>query len=520
MRSDTFVTVAHRAPALSRLRSGMPVACAVPTLLLATVVIRLWHFDGLYGQDPYAYFDYGATVLPRAILHGAPLTPMFWPLGYPVLVALAAMVLGAVPSAGQIVSLTSAMVMVGVTFVLGRELFADARVPPRIATWSAGIAAVLCGVCGWTLQGAVMVAPDGLSAALVMVSALGLYRWTKAGAVSSLPLIVSAAALAWAAVTRWEILVLLVLWIGAVASTVRVRRGQVRRHAAPALAVIVAVIGAQLVLAWLVPTSPWFHGRSFVGDSGLISGGGWSAMHAVQSTFANADGTQHYTLPNALYYAIAPFLAKDLTPLSVPFVLVGLWRLAQLNWRVLVALVAPPVLLLASVAGLSEQDLRFVLPALPFIALLAGFGAATLLGAISAGARTVVWCGVAAWLLVVASVGLLDMHKVVAASASDRAVAAWAATRVPSSGTLYTFEITETVAHSTRLRPVDLSLISRRALLARVRTHRSFLLLRVASMRGQWRNRLPAVNFRALHGDSLVVLGHMNAYTLYRVAGL
>ena len=100
-----------------------------------------------------------------------------------------------------------------------------------------------------------------------------------------------------------------------------------------------------------------------------------------------------------------------------------------------------------------------------------------------------------------------------------QAVAAWAATRVPSGSTLYTFEITETVAHSTRLRPIDLSLISRRTLLTQVRAHRSFLLLRVASMRGQWRDRLPGVNFRALRGESLTVLGHMNAYTLYRIAG-
>src|SRR5579863_5330207 len=51
-------------------------------------------FDGLYGQDAYAYFDYGAISVRQSLSTVAPLQPFFWPPGYPLLVALASFAVG------------------------------------------------------------------------------------------------------------------------------------------------------------------------------------------------------------------------------------------------------------------------------------------------------------------------------------------------------------------------------------------------------------------------------------------
>ncbi|HVO42761.1 MAG TPA: hypothetical protein VMT34_09065, partial [Aggregatilineales bacterium] len=45
------------------------------------------HFDGLYGQDAYAYYTYGQQ-LRTAAAQFQPSPHFYWPLGYPVLVAL------------------------------------------------------------------------------------------------------------------------------------------------------------------------------------------------------------------------------------------------------------------------------------------------------------------------------------------------------------------------------------------------------------------------------------------------
>src|SRR5712691_2476644 len=62
-------------------------------------------FDGLYGQDAYAYFDYATVSVRRSIVQIAPLEAFFWPPGYPLLVALASFVIGPSALAGQAVSL-------------------------------------------------------------------------------------------------------------------------------------------------------------------------------------------------------------------------------------------------------------------------------------------------------------------------------------------------------------------------------------------------------------------------------
>jgi len=59
--------------------------------LPAGVIAAVRGFDGLYGQDAYAYFDYGAVSVRQSILHLAPLEAFYWPPGYPLLVALASM---------------------------------------------------------------------------------------------------------------------------------------------------------------------------------------------------------------------------------------------------------------------------------------------------------------------------------------------------------------------------------------------------------------------------------------------
>ena len=62
-------------------------ACPILGLLLALPaggIALVRGFDGLYGQDAYAYFDYGAVSVRQSILHLAPLEAFFWPPGYPL----------------------------------------------------------------------------------------------------------------------------------------------------------------------------------------------------------------------------------------------------------------------------------------------------------------------------------------------------------------------------------------------------------------------------------------------------
>ena len=50
-------------------------------------MIRQTGFDGLYGQDPFAYLDYAAA-FKAALAQGQWPPPFFWPIGYPMLIAV------------------------------------------------------------------------------------------------------------------------------------------------------------------------------------------------------------------------------------------------------------------------------------------------------------------------------------------------------------------------------------------------------------------------------------------------
>ena len=45
-------------------------------------------FNGLYGQDAYAYFDYATGPLRQALIERTAWPAFFWPPGYPLLVAV------------------------------------------------------------------------------------------------------------------------------------------------------------------------------------------------------------------------------------------------------------------------------------------------------------------------------------------------------------------------------------------------------------------------------------------------
>ncbi len=96
---------------------------AGPTL----AAVLAWRtFNGLYGQDPYAYYDYAmGNSLIADLIHFRPLPPFFWPPGYPLLISFAALFIGPSPLAGQLVSLFMGIAAGLATALLAREVWVD-----------------------------------------------------------------------------------------------------------------------------------------------------------------------------------------------------------------------------------------------------------------------------------------------------------------------------------------------------------------------------------------------------------
>src|SRR5712692_6800389 len=111
-------------------------------LVLPAAVLTLSRgFDGLYGQDAYAYFDYATASVRQSIVHLAALEPFFWPPGYPLLVALVSFAVGPSPIAGQLVSLLMGALVTPFTALVVHEIWPD---DVQLAVL-AGALVALCG---------------------------------------------------------------------------------------------------------------------------------------------------------------------------------------------------------------------------------------------------------------------------------------------------------------------------------------------------------------------------------------
>ena len=65
-----------------RMQGALVLLLGLPILLVGMAVLP--RFDGLYGQDPFAYYDYATGPLRSALLALQLPPPFTWPPGYPL----------------------------------------------------------------------------------------------------------------------------------------------------------------------------------------------------------------------------------------------------------------------------------------------------------------------------------------------------------------------------------------------------------------------------------------------------
>lgn len=320
-------------------------------ILLLALGLR-WHlahstaFDGLYGQDAFAYWNYA-----QDLRHVQLPNPTYWPLGFPLLLTITSRT----PSDSQRLVLVMGASIAPLTYLLILESL-------RLEGWSlssarrAGmVAGLIIAFCGQLIQSSLVVMADGPSLWWAVVSAVGLlyYRRTE-GRGRWAWLAVAAWALAWATISRWLYGVLIPVW---------------------------ALYFWQHKHTWrdglwaLVPASVVLLPQLLVSQHSLIHHAwleGWQAGNALRRDFVNVDGTFHYPHLNAVYYTQSLYDGWYLHRIWVGFTLVGLGRMVWerhgwlwLGWFGCVW---------GFLVGIPYQNIRFLLPLMIPVAVWCGVG--------------------------------------------------------------------------------------------------------------------------------------------------
>jgi dolichyl-phosphate-mannose-protein mannosyltransferase len=492
-----------------------PLAPIVLALTLQWLLIARRSFDGLYGQDAFAYYDY-AHELARSVRHLAAPGPFAFPIGYPALVAILSGLREAPPRIAQTVSSLAAAGVVALTFLLARDLLAEDLGPRRGSTarWTAVVAAFIVGASGQLWQWGTTIMADTAALFWATLAAWALVRYVRGQRLRWLSL--ASAGLALAFMTRW-VYAVLALPFGLFCWWCTGRgRSPVRRtlpHVLVAGAVGLAVLSPQIFLSERNPDP-------LVRHEWLAS---WSPRNAIRRDFTTPDGIARYPLPVAAFYAKGAGSPRSFFPLLTPFLLLGLALIIkERRYQLLILLGGWSAAIYGFLIGIPYQNFRFILALLPPIAILAGFGLRRSWEWLSPRWRPLLLAALVAALAggIWYSKGVLD--EFVTRKDQDLAVARWVQAAVPPHSQILSFGITETLVHYTRLDVSDTFLLSPSDLDRLVSSGRpSYLLVPLDSIETQWVGRAPDVSYRRLRDQrGLESLGTQEGYTLFRVLGL
>ncbi len=471
---------------------------------LRAILLGLRPFDGLYGQDPYAYYDYAVT-LRAGLLSGQPIPPFFWPVSYPLHIAGLMLLLGVQPMAGQLVSVMAGALIAPMTFLLTSEALHS--IDPRRARRAGLIAGLIVVVAGQLMISSLSIMSDATALAWATASAWLVLRYTRTQRPSTLGL--AALTLAVAVITRWVYALLVLPWSVCVLLTWRRDWSTIGWRRAMPLSVLAVMIGGTIVGTQLLS-------GAHTGDLQVV---GWDPANAVQSTVVNSDGTFHYSMPIGLFYArplIDPsFIFPLLAPLWIAG-LVGLIRDEQLPSSRAV-LIGWPITIYVFLAGIAWQNPRFSLALFPPLAVWVGLGFDR------------VWMTRPAWqpaligLVTIALIGaglwsLRDVSNFVEQKNTDLARAQYLAVQLPSGTPVITFGLTLTIGHYTALNPIDIYNATPTTLAQRVCGRGAYAFLDMTNLERQWIGLAPDMNYRWLRDNpTLLQVDQFRGYTLFKV---
>jgi hypothetical protein len=317
-----------------------------PWLVLAvcwTIVVVGFSFNGLYGQDAHEYFRYTNRIY-GWLTSGNEAGTYFWPVLYPLLAALGSFIMPTALSL-QVVSLIGIGITLVYTYKLIRLIHPEGKPKNYLL--------VSLTACPFLLQSSVLAMSDALATGLVVGAVYHSYCFIKKQLLLHLLLATLLSGLAFQC-----------------------------RYACAALLLPVACYTLFSLLKhkpvwWLIPTFATLcfsllpdvlirSESSFPLQFETITSN-WSVSHFFSATFHTKDGLLSYSKPNILYvlglfyhpayfllfFPLLPFY-KTLKPKSL---------LQQLLWITL-------AFYFVFLAGINGQNLRFLLPALPFVVVL------------------------------------------------------------------------------------------------------------------------------------------------------
>lgn len=462
------------------------------------MILSSANFDGLYGQDAYAYYNFSGQIT-QNWKTGAPLGAFFWPLGYPTLLALGRVIGGDSPTVGLLINIILGSALAPLSYIIAYRL-TDHR-------GSALLGGLVMTACGQAIQSSVVLMADIPALFWVTISIMCLLNAIEGG--RTVWIIASASALALACVTRWLCLTLWPAWLVVVA----VHRAQFSQRS---FWLASLCVGCIFLPQWLYSQHnpyPTLNHEWVVG---------WSPQNIFASQFNNIDGQFAYEQNNFVFYSRLfydePYLFLLFTPLFIlggahlVFMRAPIQHLLILYWAL-----APTLFLM----GIPYQNIRFPLLGFPAVACLVAIGYRVIHP--SKDGLKLTWQLVGSALMIIGithslSAGIHTTRTFISAQIGDKAAVQWAKESLPSRAQLFTSGLTLAFQAQTDFTVYELYYETTETLAGKLAPlDEAFVMLNVWQIRHQWAGHELEKLYDWLLNNDMQPIGRHGNYTLFTI---
>jgi hypothetical protein len=416
----------------SRLEPLMQTSLFVVAILVRLALMGGTGFDGLYGQDSFAYYDF-AQGLHNGLLNGDIPSGFFWPVGYPALLVIAFTLFGQSIGVAQAFTLLVSALLGPLMYAILRQLGTQ-----RLAACAGGLTIIVCGQLN---QSSLVVMSDVPALFWGMLSLWYLLKHQHKP--TTLHVVLACTYLACATMTRWTYGLLFVPTI----VSVMVNRHTIRWPTLIlALGLASGIIGLQFLISQQYDSPGVNH--AFVE--------GWRIQNALAAEVRTSEGVFHFSEPNLRFYASPLLDTYYLSPLLLIWLVLGVYQLRCLEKSNLILVVGAwlPYFFLI---GIPQQNIRYGLMLFPVVAILVGLGvdwmAQRRWPAIVYAVFVVLFC---AGLVQGAQTGSQVIQQFITRHQQDKHTAAWIAEQIPDQSTVFAFGFTLTLQHYTPLEVKEL----------------------------------------------------------------
>lgn len=386
------------------LRVGPPILLSIACATLFALLLMRHPYDGLYGQDSYAYYyqaralwyEMSGQTMPDQLFTAQALR---WPVGY-LLHLIAGIVIMGGPSGGRLLTLAMTALTPALLYLIIVQLW---RGHTRYASVVAGLVggAVLPLTGTYTRMGLSIMSDVPAVFWMALAIACCLRAWPQDPPPGEQRATNVKSGLAWAFAMGFALGMAVLVRYGSIllATPIAVYLALLRwysgswlqlgpdvRKAAMGLAGFALAMLPQ-VLYYTSPLAVYLPGA--VNYSVWLSD--WKLSNIFASSYVSADGAASYPQSNIVFYLVEPFwelgegliaslyrsaAAGLLSPAYVPALFLGVWALVRVRrWPALGLLLAWWIVPLLFFSGSPYQSHRFVLVYLPALAALIGIGA-------------------------------------------------------------------------------------------------------------------------------------------------